>query len=319
MTNINNVTNPSSRVTVNLDLDLLRTFVAVVDRNTFAAAAVSVCRTQSAVSQQMQRLEQLVGKELFVRHGRNKALTNHGMQMLGYARKILRLNDEACMSMMCDDVEGVLRIGSPDDAANTILPNLISNVSKAYPRLVVEVQVRHGQFLFDMLKNGDVDMAISHNEHIDFPRLILRTSPSLWYCSNHFLLQMDQPLPLVVLEESSFYRNMAIKYLDRAGIHWRIAYTATTLSSARAAVEAGLGIIALSVELWDDNLRVLSEAEGLPRLPDANYYLYIRHNPHKAASVLFQNLCESNLLQNGVSDEVLDRTDTKNRMDWVSL
>ena len=79
---------------------LLRTFVAVADLNTFAAAAAAVCRTQSAVSQQMQRLEQLVGKELFARHGRNKLLTEHGIQLLGYARKILRFNDEACSSLI---------------------------------------------------------------------------------------------------------------------------------------------------------------------------------------------------------------------------
>lgn len=82
------------------------TFVAVADLNTFAAAAAAVCRTQSAVSQQMQRLEQLVGKELFARHGRNKLLTEHGIQLLGYARKILRFNDEACMSLMFSNLQG---------------------------------------------------------------------------------------------------------------------------------------------------------------------------------------------------------------------
>ncbi len=292
--------NPT-RPIINLELDLLRTFVAVADRNTFAAAAASVRRTQSAVSQQMQRLEQLVEKELFVRHGRNKALTIHGIQMLGYARKILRLNDEACMSMMHDDVEGILRIGSPEDTANTILPGLISRFSKAYPRLVIEVLVKHGPFLVDMLKNGDIDMAISSSDHVDFPRLTLRTSPSLWYCAESYRYEKNDLLPLVVLEEPSAYRNMAIKYLDEAGIRWRIAYTATTLSSARAAVEAGLGVIARSVEHWDDNLRVLSEAEGLPRLPDVNYYLYIGNHVHKAASVLFDTLQESRLYTTGSS------------------
>lgn len=100
----------ANRPIINLDLDLLRTFVAVADLNTFAAAAAAaaaaVCRTQSAVSQQMQRLEQLVGKELFARHGRNKLLTEHGIQLLGYARKILRFNDEACSSLMFNNLQG---------------------------------------------------------------------------------------------------------------------------------------------------------------------------------------------------------------------
>ncbi|MGL4860825.1 MAG: LysR substrate-binding domain-containing protein [Enterobacteriaceae bacterium] len=304
MTNINN------RPIVNLELDLLRTFVAVADRNTFAAAAASVCRTQSAVSQQMQRLEQLVGKELFARHGRNKALTTQGIQMLGYARKMLHLNDEACMSMMHDDVEGTLRIGSPDDTANTILPSLISRFAKAYPSLSIEVQVKHGQRLMDLLQGSEVDMIISSSENLDFPCLTLRTSPSLWYCANGYQLQLDEPLPLVVMDESLVYRNMMIKALDNAGIRWRIAYTANTLSSARAAVEAGVGIIARSVELWDDNLRVLSESEGLPRLPDVHYYLYIGHGVHKAAKVMFESLLDSHPQQQKLiqsSEQVIDQ------------
>ena len=114
----------ANRPIINLDLDLLRTFVAVADLNTFAAAAAAVCRTQSAVSQQMQRLEQLVGKELFARHGRNKLLTEHGIQLLGYARKILRFNDEACSSLMFSNLQGVLTIGASDQSADTILPFL---------------------------------------------------------------------------------------------------------------------------------------------------------------------------------------------------
>ena len=105
----------ANRPILNLDLDLLRTFVAVADLNTFAAAAAAVCRTQSAVSQQMQRLEQLVGKELFARHGRNKLLTEQGIQLLGYARKILRFNDEACMSLMFSGLQGILTIGASDE------------------------------------------------------------------------------------------------------------------------------------------------------------------------------------------------------------
>ncbi|GKX55938.1 LysR family transcriptional regulator [Leminorella grimontii] len=279
----------------NLELDLLRTFVAVAEGNSFAAAAESVHRTQSAVSQQMQRLELLIGKELFSRSGRNKALTEHGVKMLGYARRILRLNDEACLSLMYDDVDGVLRIGSPDDTADTILPELLSRFSKAYPRLAIEIVVKRSPFLMDMLKNDDVDMAISTVESVDYPSLVLRASPSLWFCGLNYEFNLDEPLPLVSLDEPSTYRNMAINHLDQAGIPWRIAYVATTLSGARAAVVAGLGVMARSIELLGDDLRVLGEAEGLPRLPDIKFNLYMRRNsPQKAAKVLFESLLGEN-------------------------
>lgn len=151
----------ANRPIINLDLDLLRTFVAVADLNTFAAAAAAVCRTQSAVSQQMQRLEQLVGKELFARHGRNKLLTEHGLQLLGYARKILRFNDEACTSLMYSNMEGSLIIGASDDTADTLLPFLLNRVATLYPRLAIDVRVKRSPFIADMLSSGEVDLAIT--------------------------------------------------------------------------------------------------------------------------------------------------------------
>ncbi len=117
----------ANRPIINLDLDLLRTFVAVADLNTFAAAAAAVCRPVRRKSA-MQRLEQLVGKRVGHRHGRNKLLTEHGIQLLGYARKILRFNDEACSSLMFSNLQGVLTIGASDESADTILPFLLNRV-----------------------------------------------------------------------------------------------------------------------------------------------------------------------------------------------
>ena len=149
----------ANRPIINLDLDLLRTFVAVADLNTFAAAAAAVCRTQSAVSQQMQRLEQLVGKELFARHGRNKLLTEHGIQLLGYARKILRFNDEACSSLMFSNLQGVLTIGASDESADTILPFLLNRVSSVYPKLALDVRVKRNAYMAEMLESQEVDLS----------------------------------------------------------------------------------------------------------------------------------------------------------------
>ena len=141
----------TTRPILNLDLDLLRTFVAVADLNTFAAAAAAVCRTQSAVSQQMQRLEQLVGKELFARHGRNKLLTEQGIQLLGYARKILRFNDEACMSLMYGSLQGALSIGASEETADTILPFLLNRIGCFYPRMTLEIKVHPHAAIMEML------------------------------------------------------------------------------------------------------------------------------------------------------------------------
>ncbi len=262
-----------NRQTLNLDLDLLRTFVAVADLNTFAAAAVAVCRTQSAVSQQMQRLEQLVGKELFARHGRNKLLTEQGIQLLGYARKILRFNDEACASLIYNDIKGVLTIGASDDTADTILPFLLNRVTSIYPKLAIDVRVKRSPQMVDMLKDGEVDLAITTAHTEDQPHIVLRTSPTLWYCAADYHYQTGEPIPLVVMDEPSSFRVMAIQHLDQAGIPWRIVYVASTLSAVRVACKAGLGITTRPIEMMTPDLRVLGAVEGLPPLPDTQYVL----------------------------------------------
>ncbi|MFY7237929.1 transcriptional regulator LrhA [Enterobacter hormaechei] len=269
----------ANRPIMNLDLDLLRTFVAVADLNTFAAAAAAVCRTQSAVSQQMQRLEQLVGKELFARHGRNKLLTEHGIQLLGYARKILRFNDEACMSLMFSNLQGVLTLGASDESADTILPFLLNRISSVYPKLALDVSVKRNAFMVEMLTENEVDLVVTTHRPGQFDSLTLRTSPTHWYCAAEYVLQKGEPIPLVLLDDPSPFRDMVLAALNEASIPWRLAYVASTLPAVRAAVKAGLGVTARPVEMMSPDLRVLGQSEGLPSLPDTEYLLC-----HNAAS-----------------------------------
>lgn len=274
---------------MNLDLDLLRTFVAVADLNTFAAAAAAVCRTQSAVSQQMQRLEQLVGKELFARHGRNKLLTEHGIQLLGYARKILRFNDEACMSLMFSNLQGVLTLGASDESADTILPFLLNRISSVYPKLALDVSVKRNAFMVEMLKENEVDLVVTTHRPGQFDCLTLRTSPTHWYCAAEYVLQQGEPIPLVLLDDPSPFRDMVLAALNEASIPWRLAYVASTLPAVRAAVKAGLGVTARPVEMMSPDLRVLGKSEGLPSLPDTKYMLC--HNAgsnNELAKVVFE-------------------------------
>ncbi len=274
---------------MNLDLDLLRTFVAVADLNTFAAAAAAVCRTQSAVSQQMQRLEQLVGKELFARHGRNKLLTEHGIQLLGYARKILRFNDEACMSLMYSNLQGVLTLGASDESADTILPFLLNRISSVYPKLALDVSVKRNAFMIEMLNENKVDLVVTTHRPGQFNCLTLRTSPTHWYCAAEYVLQKGEPIPLVLLDDPSPFRDMVLSALNEASIPWRLAYVASTLPAVRAAVKAGLGVTARPVEMMSPDLRVLGKSDGLPALPDTEYLLC--HNTssnNELAKVVFE-------------------------------
>lgn len=221
----------------------------------------------------MQRLEQLVGKELFARHGRNKLLTEHGIQLLGYARKILRFNDEACTSLMYNNIKGVLTIGASDDTADTILPFLLNRVTAIYPKLAIDVRVKRSTTMVDLLEEGEIDLAVTTADPAGHPHIVLRTSPTLWYCAADYHYQAGEPIPLVVMDEPSPFRALAIKQLDEAGIPWRIAYVASTLSAVRAACKAGLGVTARPIEMMSPDLRVLGAVEGLPPLPDTQYVL----------------------------------------------
>ncbi|MGG7520526.1 transcriptional regulator LrhA [bacterium BS0013] len=279
----------ANRPIMNLDLDLLRTFVAVADLNTFAAAAAAVCRTQSAVSQQMQRLEQLVGKELFARHGRNKLLTEHGIQLLGYARKILRFNDEACMSLMFSNLQGVLTLGASDESADTILPFLLNRISSVYPKLALDVSVKRNAFMVEMLDEKKVDLVVTTHRPGQFDCLTLRTSPTHWYCAAEYVLQKGEPVPLVLLDDPSPFRDMVLTALNEANIPWRLAYVASTLPAVRAAVKAGLGVTARPVEMMSPDLRVLGKSDGLPMLPDTEYLLCHNSSSHnELAKVVFE-------------------------------
>ncbi|MBA7848189.1 transcriptional regulator LrhA [Klebsiella sp. RHBSTW-00465] len=280
-----------NRPILNLDLDLLRTFVAVADLNTFAAAAVAVCRTQSAVSQQMQRLEQLVGKELFARHGRNKLLTEQGIQLLGYARKILRFNDEACMSLMFGSLQGTLTIGASDETADTILPFLLNRIGSFYPKLTLEIKVLSHVDVVEMLKNGVIDLALTTRQTDNLETLTLRRSPTLWYCAADYDLPQGESIPLILLDAPGPFREDIISVLNTAQLPWHLAHAASSLAGVKAAVKAGLGVTAQPVEMMNPALRVPGRSDGLPVLPDTHYVLLC--DPQKASELsrtIFQSL-----------------------------
>ncbi|MBB3103328.1 LysR substrate-binding domain-containing protein [Azomonas macrocytogenes] len=277
-----------------LDLELLRTFIAVADSQSFAEAGQQLARTQSSVTQQMQRLEQSVGVALFQKQGRQKQLTDAGRQLLRRAREMLALNDDALNSLREDGLSGVLRIGSPHDVADTILPPILSHIARSAPRLRLEIDVGRSPFLMEDLHRGRVDMIISTREDPTLEGFPLRTSPVWWICSAQYLHMPHAPLPLILIDEPSIYRRYALEALEQQRIPWRQAYLASNLIGVKAAIRAGLGVTARSMELLGPDMRVLGEQEGLPRLPDVTYHLWIRPNTHNSLVRKAYDLIRSN-------------------------
>lgn len=261
------------------ELDLLRTLVAIADGETFAAAADRTHRTQSAVTQQMQRLEAFVGQTLFEKHGRNKRLTPHGVKLVQYARHLLALNDETLRAMQGEELEGLLRLGAPHDVADTILPTILTLVARHLPRIKLEIRVDRSPHLMKAMAAGDIDLTLSTRFDPELEGVVLRTSPTVWICSADYVHDPHASVRLVLADEPSIFRKLALDALGQARVRWHTHYVAPNLVGIKAALRAGLGVTARSIELLGPDLRVLGEKDGLPALPEVSYFLWLRGEP----------------------------------------
>lgn len=276
-----------------LDLDLLRTFIDVVDQGSFAAAASQAFRTQAAVTQRVQRLEQTLQRPLFTKIGRRKVLTEHGVRLLDYARRIMSLHDEACVSVSGDPQVGEVRLGAPEDTTDATLPALLKYFSQSFPGVRVVIHVARSSFLMQALNQGHIDIAISSSDDRTHRRLHLRATPTVWLAASDFKFMRHQTLQLALQEEPSLYRRLALDSLHAAKVPSRIGHVSGSLTGVLAAVRAGLGVTARSIQALDPTLRVMGAADGLPQLPDVSLYVYLsQRTGRQIAQKLFDSLSE---------------------------
>lgn len=225
----------------NLDIDLLRSFAAVADSGSFTAAGEIVARSQSAVSIQIKRLEEAIGCKVFERTSRSLALTPAGETLLGYARRMLELNDESFRQLMEPPVSGRIRLGVTEYFVPGELAQILARFAAAYPNVQMEVQIGLSRDLRSALAEGELDTAIvrvTPQEHIS----PIWQEPQHWIAREDFVVQKGAVLPLVVLPQPCILRDFAIDALKKARQPWRIAFTGSSMAGVQAAVMAGLGI-----------------------------------------------------------------------------
>ncbi|WP_213881087.1 LysR substrate-binding domain-containing protein [Pseudomonas sp. dw_358] len=246
------------------DLDLLAMFVAVADGGSFVRGAEQVHRSQSAVSMQIKALEGLVGKALFVRNTRNLALTAEGQTLLGYARRLLQLRDEAWGAVVHPQVTGRVAIGVPDDYAATLLPPVLRRFSASYPGVDIEVVGLPSAALVPLLRNNRLDLACMTR----IPGVtgeFVRNEPMIWAGSpNSRQICRERPLPIAVFGEGSVSRTHAIRALQSAGIAYRMSYESPSLMGLLSMVDAGLAVAPLARCAVPERLIHLDAGEGLP-------------------------------------------------------
>jgi DNA-binding transcriptional LysR family regulator len=252
---------------VNLELDLLRTFVAAVEASSFARAADLVGRTPSAVSLQMDRLEDLCGQPLFRREGRRFLLTSTGEKLLVYARRLLAVNDETVDDLRLGQHKEVIRLGMGEDIASGCLPDVLKRFSLHRPEAYVSVRVGTSARLVNAVESGELDLAIAYGNQ-DRPGAIHACDqPMCWIGGSHERLRRnDSPVRLVLFAAPCAFRTSALEALDRASLKWEVVFESPNLLGQWAAVKAGLGISIRLFASVPPDLAVLGPEDGLPLL-----------------------------------------------------
>ncbi|AJC18382.1 LysR substrate-binding domain-containing protein [Pandoraea sputorum] len=263
----------------NLDMDALRTFLATQQLGSLNRAAERVGRSQSAVSQQMRKLEAQVGQPLFRRQGRGLMLTDAGELILSYAHRILDLNDEAVRAVRGASVEGVVRFGLPGDFAETWLPAALGQFKKTHPGVRVEVAVERNGVLLERLDRGELDLVLVMGNESRSDAEPLAMLPMTWIgpVGADIVLTPGVALDLALYNPPCFFRRTGIEALDAAGISWRLAYTTASLQSLWSGVAAGLGITLRTAAGLPSSLKRLGTKEGLPPLPSVALCLHAGH------------------------------------------
>ncbi|WP_282605428.1 LysR family transcriptional regulator [Pelagibius sp. Alg239-R121] len=250
-----------------LETDLIHTFVAISEVGSFTAAAKRVFRTPSAVSMQMKRLEEQLGRPLFHRHARSVSLTSDGEAFLIHSREILRINDEALSRFRIPQLEGRVRFGALDDFGTRFLPKILSRFATTHPLVEVDVVLSTTIALTKKLEAGDLDLTLAAFGKNDVaPGKPVYTEPLVWIGMHKGQAHKRTPLPLALSEQGCPWRAAALRSLDEMERSYRIAYTSETGQGQLAAVLSDLAIAPLPVSLVSEDYETLGPQQGMSQI-----------------------------------------------------
>jgi DNA-binding transcriptional LysR family regulator len=275
-----------------LDTIQLKSFIAIAETGTFSHAAEVVGRTQSALSLQIKKLEEGLGCQLFDRSKRKVMLTDQGEIFFGYAKRILQMQWEVYSRLKEPDVEGEIRLGTPEDFATHYLPEVLATFRQHHPRVQLNVACDLTLNLIDGFRRGDFDVILVKRD----PKAIkmgakVWREPLVWAASDRH--KPEDPLSLVLSPQPCIYRARALAALDKAKKPWRISYTSPSLAGTIAAVKAGLGITVLPANMLPVGIHSIRNEIRLPELADAEIALMKRDGLSKASEMLAEHIVHS--------------------------
>jgi DNA-binding transcriptional LysR family regulator len=257
------------------DLDLLKTFVSVVDAGGFTRAGERVHRTQSTVSQQVRKLEDLAGAALILREGRGVRLTAEGERLVGYARRILALSEEARSAVGAASAVEQVRLGLTEDFAIAELTGLVSQFATLRPDCRLDVRCDLSVALEAGLERGDLDIVLFKRDAGGGPAEGVWAEQLLWVGAEGRDWRRAEPVPLIAFPQGCRYRNRAVHALEASGRRWRVAYESASLIGIEAAISGGLGVALVEARALKPGYRVLSAGDGFPPVPPTELALRV--------------------------------------------
>src|SRR5262245_5639823 len=267
-----------------LELDLLRSFVSVVDTGGFTRAGERVHRTQSTVSQQIKRLEETLGYPLLHRDGKQATPTEQGERLVSYARRLLALEQEARDVMARPESEGVVRLGLPEDFTVYRLTELLSDFARSRPGLRLDVRSGLSVQSRRAIERGELDLALYKRDAGESGGI------AAWPERLHWITSRRHPLPFCMFEQGCLYRNRMIHAAEAAGRAWHMAYTSPSLAGIQAAVSAGIGVSILPEVAILPEHRVLKSKDGFPAITNTEVVLVTAANASPATRRLAELL-----------------------------
>jgi len=261
-----------------LDLDVLRTFVAIAETGSFTSAANAVFRTPSAVSMQIKKLEDILGCSVLSRDARSVTMTTDGEMLLGYARRLLAINREAVSKFIVPDISGVVRLGSPDDYGERVLPQVLKRFAQSHPSVAVDVVIDQSSNLRRRLEDRTLDLTLvttsSRSRGLAGGEVML-TEPIVWAGAKGGCAHLREPLPVSLWEEGCAWRAAALEVLGREGRNYRVAYMSAHAAGQRSAILADLAVAPLPKSFLGCDLVELTAQDGLPEIGSYSLAMFV--------------------------------------------
>jgi len=270
---------------MNIDTFTLQCFLAAAETGSFTKAAERVERTQSAISQRLAKLEQMLGKPLLVR-GKTFSLTPEGEIFLGYARQIFALHREVLDRFKQPELEGEVRFGLPENFASVFLFEVLADFSRLHPRILLTIECDLTLNLFDRFKQKEFDVVlVKMNCPEDFPHGLDVWSEPLKWVGDPSLIDPAKPVPLVLSPQPCVYRAAALRALENASRTWRLVFSSPSYAGTVAAVKAGMGITVMPATMIPEALATI-DSKFLPIMNDTHVSLLKHQADNRAINAL---------------------------------